>query len=177
MNPFPELRTERCLLRQILPADQQHIFEGLSHPDVIPYYGVQFPTFEATAEQMRWYADLENTGAGIWWAICDTSTGTFMGAGGLNDLDKTHCKAEIGFWLLPDFWNQGYMQEVMPVIWQYGFEKLDLHRIEGFVESENHLCKKAMAKLPFQHEGTMRDCEVKNGKRISLEIYALLSEE
>jgi len=40
------------------------------------------------------------------------------------------------------------------------------------VETENINCKKAMAKLDFNHEGTMEDCELKNGKYISLDIYA-----
>lgn len=67
--------------------------------------------------------------------------GIFYGAGGFNGLSKEHKKAEIGFWLLPDFWKKGYMQEAFPVICNYGFEKLDLNRIEGFVDSENANCK------------------------------------
>jgi len=31
-----------------------------------------------------------------------------------------------------------------------------------------------MAKLDFLYEGTMKDCEIKNGKFISLDIYAKL---
>lgn len=60
----------------------------------------------------------------------------------------------------------------MPLICNYGFENLELNRIEGFVESENTNCKNAMAKLDFQYEGTMKDCEIKNDKFISLDIYA-----
>ena len=64
------------------------------------------------------------------------------------------------------------MKEAMPLICNYGFDNLGLHRIEGFVESKNKNCKNAMAKLDFQHEGTMKECEIKNGKFISLDIYA-----
>lgn len=74
--------------------------------------------------------------------------------------------------MLPEFWGQGIMTETMPIICHCGFEHLGLHRIEGFVESENKLCKKAMSKLDFQLEGTMIDCEIKNGQFISLDIYA-----
>jgi [ribosomal protein S5]-alanine N-acetyltransferase len=62
----------------------------------------------------------------------------------------------------------------MPLICTYGFEALGLHRIEGLVESDNRNCKNAMRKLDFRHEGTMVDCEMKNGKFISLDIYAKL---
>ena len=64
------------------------------------------------------------------------------------------------------------MAEAMPLICNYGFNELELHRIEGIVETENENCKKAIAKLNFNYEGTMIDCEIKNGKFISLDMYA-----
>lgn len=78
---------------------------------------------------------------------------------------------------MPNFWGQGMMKEAMPLICDFGFNQLGLHRIEGFVESENKNCKNAMYRLDFQHEGTMKDCEIKNGKFISLDIYAKLKNE
>lgn len=171
---FPILRTERLLLRQFAESDLENVFNGLSHPDIIKYYGVSYPTLEATKAQMEFFADLEKNETGIWWAVCSPDNQLFYGAGGLNSLSKEHKKAEIGFWLLPDYWGKGFMTEAMPLIWNYGFDKLGIHRIEGIVETENLLCKKAMEKLRFQHEGTMKECEIKNGKFISLDIYAKL---
>ncbi len=101
----------------------------------------------------------------------------FYGAGGLNNLRKEHRKAEIGFWLLTDFWGQRIMKEAIPLICNFGFTNLGLHRIEGFVESENSNCKRALDKLDFSHEGTMKECEIKNEKFISLDIYAKINTE
>ncbi len=171
---FPTLTTPRLLLRQFQPDDLENVFKGLSHPDIIPYYGVSYDSLEATKAQMAFFADLEENGTGIWWAICSPDNQVFYGAGGLNNLSKEHRKAEVGFWLLPEYWGQGIMQEAMPLICRFGFHELGLHRIEGFVESENGNCKRAMAKLDFVYEGTMRDCEVKNGRFISLDIYACI---
>jgi [ribosomal protein S5]-alanine N-acetyltransferase len=172
----PTIKTDRLLLRRIIATDIDNIFKGLSDPRIIKYYGVNFKTLEATKEQMIFYADLEKNGTGTWFAICSPDNKVFYGAGGLNGLNKQHRKAEVGFWLLTDYWGQGIMKESMPLICDYGFKNLSLHRIEGFVESENANCKRAMAKLDFQYEGTMRDCEIKNGKFISLDIYAKLRE-
>jgi ribosomal-protein-alanine N-acetyltransferase len=174
---FPELKTDRLLLRQFNENDLENVFKGLSHPDIIQYYGVSYQTLEDTKEQMKFFADLELTGTGIWWAVCSPDNQTFYGAGGLNNLSKAHKKAEIGFWLLTDFWGKGIMTEAMPLICDYGFEHLGLHRIEGFVETDNANCKSAMAKLKFQHEGTMQDCEIKDGRFISLDIYAKIRNE
>ncbi|TDP01687.1 GNAT family N-acetyltransferase [Flavobacterium sp. 245] len=169
---FPIIKTERLLLRQFVDSDLENVFKGLSHPNIIKYYGVSFQTLEATKEQMTFFADLEKNETGIWWAVCSADNKTFYGAGGLNNLNKEHKKAEIGFWLISEFWGNGIMKEAMPLICNYGFNNLELHRIEGFVDSENKNCKNAMAKLDFQHEGTMKECEIKNGKFISLDIYA-----
>lgn len=172
---FPILKTQRILLRQFIESDLSIVFEGLSHPDVIRYYGVSYKTIDDTKAQMKFFADLEKEGTGIWWAICSLDNKMFYGAGGLNSLSKKHRKAEIGFWLLKNFWGQGIITEAMPLICQYGFDKLKLHRIEGFVETENVNSKKVMNRLGFTHEGTMRDCEIKNGRFISLDIYAKIT--
>ncbi len=168
---FPIIKTKRLLLRQFVESDIENVFKGLSDPNIIQYYGVSYHTLAETQAQMRFFADLLEYETGIWWAVCSLDN-TFYGAGGLNSLSKEHKKAEIGFWLFTDYWGQGIMGEAMPLICHYGFEHLGLHRIEGLVETDNLNCKNAMKKLNFIHEGTMKDCEIKNGKFISLDIYA-----
>ncbi|MDL5512496.1 GNAT family protein [Arenibacter sp. M-2] len=167
-NNFPTIKTDRLLLREITDSDLENIYKGLSHPKVIQYYGISYETLEATKEQMRWFAEEQQ----CWWAICSLDNQTFYGAGGLNDIDLKAKKAEIGLWLLPEFWGQGMMTEVLPIITDYGLKQLQLNRIEGFVETKNTNCKNAMAKLDFKLERTMKDCELKNGHLISLDVYA-----
>ena len=116
---FPSLKTDRFVLRQFDRTDLENVYKGLSHPDVIKYYGISFDTLEATKEQIKWFQQLEENETGIWWAICAKEDLTFLGAGGLNDLEKENRKAEIGFWLLPENWGKGIMKEVMPVICDY----------------------------------------------------------
>ena len=166
-SEFPIIKTHRILLREITDLDLENIFKGLSNPSIIEHYGISFNNVEETKEQMIWFADDRQ----MWWAICSIDNQTFYGAGGLNDINDVENKAEIGLWLLPDFWGRGIMKEVLPLICDYGFKNLKLNRIEGFVETENLNCKNAMSKLDFKHEGTIKDCEIKNGKAISVDIY------
>lgn len=174
---FPTLSTPRFELRQFTQADLENVFKGLSHPEVIKYYGIHFNSLEATQEQIDWYANLEKTETGIWWAIWEITSNIFCGGGGFNDLSKEHRKAELGFWLLPESWGKGIMQETMPVILNHAFTALNLHRIEGYVESSNENCKRAMKRLDFVHEGTMKDCEIKDGQFISVDIYAKFKQQ
>ncbi|AKA36108.1 GNAT family N-acetyltransferase [Flagellimonas lutaonensis] len=135
-HSFPTIVTDRFVMREIVSDDQPFIYQGLSHPEVIRYYGISFEDLEATKEQMDWFERLKKEETGIWWAICSKTDHSFLGAGGLNDIDHTHRKAEVGFWLLPQHWGKGIMRETMPEILKYGFGRLNLHRIEGFVEHE-----------------------------------------
>ncbi|MFB3387553.1 GNAT family N-acetyltransferase [Flavobacterium sp. LAR06] len=174
---FPSLKTKRLIFKQITPTDIQNIYKGLSNPKVIKYYGVSFDSLEATKEQMIWYRNLEQNETGIWWTISSLDNNIFYGAGGFNNLNKEHKKSEIGFWLLSEFWGQGFMQEAFPLICDYGFNKLDLNRIEGFVDSGNINCKKALEKMNFKLEGTMRECEIKNGEYLNVDIYSKLKND
>jgi ribosomal-protein-alanine N-acetyltransferase len=67
------------------------------------------------------------------------------------------------------------MKEVLPLIIEYGFNTMGLHRIEGLVETGNLNCKRALEALDFIHEGTMKECEIKNGHWISLDLYASIN--
>tara|TARA_B100000809_G_scaffold250625_1_gene283292 strand:+ start:4072 stop:4584 length:513 start_codon:yes stop_codon:yes gene_type:complete len=169
------MKTDRIYLRKIKESDLENVFKGLSHPDIIKYYGISFNSLEATKEQMSWFADLEKNNTGIWWAVCAVEDDEFLGAGGLNDLCNETKKAELGFWLLKDNWGKGIMIEAMPLIINYSFNKLGLKRLEALVETKNSNCIKALKKLNFNFEKTRIDCEVKNGKKISLDVYTKLN--
>lgn len=172
VNIFPIIKTNNLLLRRFVESDLENVFSGLSDPEVIKYYGVSYNSLFDTKEQLRYFSDLEQNETGIWWAVCSADGTVFYGACGFNNLIKIHMKTEIGFWLLRDFWNKGIMSEAIPLICEYALKGLGLHRIEAFVETENFNCKKVLDKLKFIHEGTMKDCEFKNSKFISLDIYA-----
>ncbi|WP_108868995.1 GNAT family N-acetyltransferase [Aquimarina aquimarini] len=171
------MKTENYFLKEIESSDIDNIYKGLSNPNITRFYDVHFPTLEATKEQMEWYKELKENGTGVWWGIYNQKDRQFCGAGGFNSLDKEHKKAEIGFWLLQEFWGKGIMKEVMPRLFEEGFTKLDLNRIEGYVVSDNEKCKNGLEKINFTYEGTMRECEIKNGKTINVDLYSILKSE
>lgn len=172
---FPELTTERLALKQILPGDQLFIFEGLSNRAVIPFYGVRYDTFEATSVQMDWYEQMMVKGTGLSWKIVDKNSGMPMGVISVYHYKKEHNKAELGFWLLPAYWKRGFMQEALKAIIPYWQRQKKIHRMEAFIEVENISSIRVMERAGFTLEGTMVDCEVKDGHYISLHIYSLLT--
>jgi len=167
------METTNYYLKEIQSTDIVNIHKGLSNPEITKYYDVHFATLEETKEQMEWYSNLKKEGTGIWWGIYNKSN-EFCGACGFNGLEKQHKKAEIGLWLLKEFWGKGILKEVMPKVFEIGFMNLGLNRIEGFVTSDNAKCKSALEKINFSFEGTMRECEIKNDEKLSIDIYAIL---
>ena len=170
----PELTTDRLLLVPIVQEDQPFIFQGLSHPDVIPYYGVRYATLEETSAQMDWYKKMEDDDSGLPWKLVERSSGNAMGVISVYFYQAAHNKAEVGFWLLPEFWNRGFASEALHAVIKYWQESRQLHRLEAFVEEGNTASARLLQKAGFKYEGTMVDCEMKNGKYISLMIYAFV---
>lgn len=171
---FPELSSERFLLTQVKEDDLAFLFEGLSDTEVKPYNGIYFKTLEETNKQLEWYAKNYSEGTGINWKVVDKATGEPVGVVSIYYYKPEHRKAELGYWLLKKFWNKGIASEVIPVIIDYWKREKGLHRLEAFVEDENTASNALMEKLGFAHEGTMRECEIKFGRFISLRVYALL---
>lgn len=174
---WPQLTTERLLLQQVLPEDQDFIFEGLSHPGVIPFFGVRYSTFEAAKKQMDWYAKAYEEGTGGPWKIIEKASGGRIGVVAFYFYKPEHRKAEIGFWLFPDYWNKGLITEALKAVIHYCQTEKGIHRLEAFVEEGNGASSRVLEKAGFVHEGTMRDCERKDDRYVSLLVYALLSGE
>jgi ribosomal-protein-alanine N-acetyltransferase len=170
----PELQTDRLLLKEITSDDQPFVFEGLSHPDVVPFYGVRYESLEAASTQMEWYRKMVEDGTGTPWKMVNKATGEKMGVICVYYYKPEHNRAEIGFWLFPQFWNKGYVSEALNVVIQFWKTEKGLHRLEGFIEEGNKASSRLLEKAGFQHEGTMRDCERKNGRYISLLVFALI---
>jgi ribosomal-protein-alanine N-acetyltransferase len=173
-NEFPVLTTARLLLRQILPGDINDVFRGLSHPAVIKHYGVSFSSLEATQVQMDWYANMIKDDSGRCWAICSADNQVFYGVVTLVFWKKEHRKAETGYWIFPGYWGQGIVSEALEKVINYGFTQMNLHRISAESEDDNGGSIGVLKKLGFTYEGTMKECEIKEGRFINLDLYAKL---
>ena len=172
---FPALITKSFLLQQIVPEDQQFIYEGLSHPDIIPFYGVRYENFEDTKKQMDWYEKSYSEGKGGPWKIIDKITGEKIGVVAYYNFDELHKKAEVGFWIFPRYWNKGIVTECLEAVIEYCKEEKHIHRLEALVEDGNMASRRVLEKLGFLHEGTFRECEIKNGKYLDLHVYGLIT--
>ena len=174
---FPEWQTQRLQLRRIEEGDLDEVYRGLSDPKVIKHYGVSYDSKSGTREQMDWYRDLWKLKQGIWWAICLRQTGAFIGCCGFNNYDPVNRLAELGFWLLPQFWGRGFGTEAVASMLNFAFAELELNRMEALVEQDNASSERLLLRLGFVKEGVLRECEYKDDNFIDIAVFSLLSEE
>jgi len=167
------MKKKRLELAEIEEADIEFIFSALSDSQLTRYYGVHFSTIEAAKEQMEFYKMLKETKSGIWWKCQDMKSKKWVGASGFNDWDHNLSTAEIGCWVLPQFWGNGYGSEIIQETIRSGFEEMSLNSIEGFVDSENETIKKVLKKFNFEHLNSNLETDSKTGKQISIDHFQL----
>lgn len=81
-----------------------------------------------------------------------------MGECGFHTWNIFHRRAELFYALNRDeFKRQGYLSEALPFVIDYGFQEMNLHRIEALIADENIPSKKLLLKNRFRFEGIMRE--------------------
>ena len=106
------------LFRDFLHTDQPVVAQAMGDKRVTQFYGLEttHPNAHAVArEQLDWYRDLARDKSGWWQAI--TVQRKVVGGIGVYDRDDDGDSAELGYWLLPEYWGQGIMRTALP-LWQ-----------------------------------------------------------
>lgn len=81
-------------------------------------------------------------------------------------------KAEIGYSLGRKYWSKGIMTEVLKVVTDFGFNKLNLKRIYAYVFTKNKASARVLEKNGYKREGLLKKHYIKNGKFFDTYIYA-----
>ncbi|WP_391205171.1 GNAT family N-acetyltransferase [Psychrobacillus sp. L4] len=177
-NNFPHIETERFRLRPIEVSDANEVFHYFSLDEVTKYYDLD--TFTDVAEAIQLIENWQKRFAineGIRWGIATKSENKIIGSCGYHNWEKEHFKAEVGFEVTPEYWQQGVMTEVLPIVMQYGFEEMGLFRIEALYDPENTASKKTLEKAGFIYEGTLRKSSFEKGRFCDAAICSILKEE
>jgi len=175
---FPMIETKRFVLRRITANDANEVYDYFSKDEVTQYYDLDsFREIEQAIDLIeRWDERFENN-QGIRWGIAKKEDNKLIGSCGYHHWAKEHFKAEIGYELSPQYWRQGVMTEVLKVVLSYGFQQMNLHRIEAFYDPDNIASKRSLLKAGFRYEGTLRKCFFEKGKFVDAEICSQLSSD
>lgn len=176
IDTFPVLETNRLVLRQVTNDDANDMLCYLSDEVVMKYYGLEpFKSIADAMDEISWYQSIFENKTGIRWGI--TLKGRVIGSCGFHNQVSHHSRTEIGFELSREYWGQGIAREAIGVILKYGFEHMELNRIEALIEPPNLSSQKLVEKQGFVREGLLRQYEYTSGKFDDLYMYSMLKQD
>ena len=178
MDDQPTLTTARLTLRPFL-ADDAFDIERLAGVREIADTTLTIPhpyPHGAAAEWILTHAPAWEKGTAATFAVVENESGRLVGVAALM-IKPDHRRAELGYWIALDRWNQGYATESNQRLVDFGFEDLGLHRIEARHFLRNPASGRVMLKLGMKAEGVERDAAVKGDRYESFAVYSILEDE
>lgn len=177
-DPFPVLETPRLILRKLEPSDAEAMFRIHSDPLVTKYFGRDpDTTMEPTLQRLQSVVDALRDHTGIRWGIVRRDDPTLMGSVGFWKWNKPHFYAEIGYELGSAHWNKGYMTEAIRAALRFGFDYMDLHRVEANIDPDNIGSRRTVQKVGFTQEALLRQNWFYAGRFTDSAIYGILKHE
>lgn len=100
-----------------------------------------------------------------------------IGSAGFHTIRKENKAAEIGYWVDEDFQGKGIVSKCVKALVRYGFEVLDLNRIQILCAVENKGSSTVATKCGFKLEGTLRKNVMSNGVAYDSYIYGITHDD
>jgi [ribosomal protein S5]-alanine N-acetyltransferase len=176
--PFPQLETERLILRRVRVEDIDEIF--VLRADPVTNKNSLRPLITKKEQAMEFIQKIENlviNKEGISWVICEKNgNDKVIGNIGIWRLMKEHYRGEIGYILCHEFHGKGMMSEAMRAVIDYGFNQLKLHSIEARVSPRNQPSITLLERNNFIREGFFKEDFFANGQFYDSIQYSLIND-
>ncbi len=175
-SPFPEIKTERLLLRRMADTDAPEIFYLRSNDIVMKYIDREKPKSleEALTFIQNVNSNIDKNECVMWAIALRDNPGNLIGNIGFWRIINKHYRSEIGYMLHPDFWGKGIMKEALMAAIDFGFTEMNLHSIEAHINPENKASGILLEKTGFIREAYFKEDFYFRGKFIDTAVYTLL---
>lgn len=178
LSPFPTLQTEKLILRKLSLDDTKEIFSLRSDDEVNKY--LDRPKAN-DADDVIAFINKVSIGIAkdkwIYWAICFKDNPKLIGTICLWNINEEENKAEVGYELLPESQGRGIVTEAFSSIVDYGFNILEVSKIEAYTHKENIASTKLLEKFGFvrdPHEESKIDFAVDNPNTVVYSLYKIM---
>jgi ribosomal-protein-alanine N-acetyltransferase len=175
-SPFPELKTERLLLRRITMDDVEELLFLRSDEEVLKYINKE-PT--TSIEDVKTFIEqinrnIDNNYSIMWGLALQEDPSRMIGLICHWRVQIENYRAEVGFSLHPQFWRKGLMKEALQKAIGYGFNVMGLHTIEGRINPDNKASAGILESVGFVREAYFREDYFFKGKFYDTAVYSLL---
>lgn len=172
---IPTLETDRLTLRRMLPTDADDMYDYAQRADVTRHLTWEpHPDRMYTREYLAYVSAHYTAGDFFDWAVVERESGRMIGTCGFT---RFHCEAdcgEIGYVIHPAFWGRGIATEAVRAVIRFGFQKLELNRIEAKFMEGNEASRRVMEKNGMTFEGILRQSMYIKGEYRNVGICSIL---
>lgn len=173
------IETDRLILRRFAYTDNDAMLKYWIADEKIQslYSEPVYTTKEAVNELLDKYINSYEKNDYYRWAIIEKNSGECIGQIAFFLVDRKNHFTEIEYCIGSAFQCRGYATEATKAVIRYGFEKMNLHKIQICTKTINEPSKRVIEKCGFTYEGTLRDYFYTNGGYVGRLYFSILRNE
>lgn len=173
------IETERLILRKFKYTDDEAMLKYWVADEKIQslYSEPVYTTKEAVKALLDKYIGSYEKSDCYRWAITEKNSDECIGQIAFFLVDSKNNFAEIEYCIGSRFQCIGYATEATKAVVKYGFEKINLHKIQICTKTINKPSKRVIEKCGFTYEGTLRDYFYMNGDYVGRLYFSMLRDE
>ena len=177
-SSIPKLECERLLLRKMKKTDASDMFEYAKDERVTEFLLWEpHESLEYTTQYLNFVQGQYKEGVFYDWALVLNNEDKMIGTCGFTRFDTDNNFAEIGYVINPAYRGNGYACEALERVLKFGFEVLEVNRIEAKYIVGNDASRRVMEKCGMKFEGVARQSMLIKGKYRDIGKYAILKSE
>ena len=162
-------------LRYLVPDDAPALFDLARDPEVTKFFswGPYRDESEPRAFIERLASERES-GERLELGIVTNEGDRPIGLTGYSEFSRRDRRATLGTWLGREHWGSGANTESKALVLSLGFRHLGLHRVTALASPDNRRSLRALERIGFWTEGTLRDWHFHEGEPRDVAILRML---
>ena len=157
-TPFPILSSERLVFRRLSEKDVIEVFELRSNPETMKYIPRPLLTNITEAlSHIKMINDKIDSNLDINWAVTEKESDKCIGIMGFYNSEHENHKTELGYMILPEYHNRGYVSEAVKTLLTFAFDELNFNSIQAIIDPENIASERVLQKNKFEKEGHLSE--------------------
>ena len=169
------MQTERLFLRERTPELRKKLLT-LPLNEQLKFIGVDESRLQIELKRIEkgftnWKMDYKM------WDLILLETNEVIGDCGFHSWYQNHQRGELGYGLKEEFRQKGIMFEALIEILKYGFNEMNLNRVEAYISPNNLASRSLVEKCDFVYEGHLRQHYNNKGTLDDSVVYGLLRSE
>ena len=158
--------------------DMEYLYQWFSDVEFLKYYDYLPPIPQNEEEVNKTFNDYEANEESKVFAIRLLSDNKIIGIAGYDDIIKSNETATLFIGIgNKHLRGKGYGKEALAILLDYGYNTMDLHRIQLNVLGFNVSAIKLYESAGFKKEGIFREFVLRDKERYDMFLYGLLKNE